>query len=89
MDLTILKRNGDIISVQYTHIFLALKIFTWYIHVTLSRIETKRLNSIDALKLRIFFDTEIVIGCDLAIKKKNLPSDPFFKAVNIKESMTV
>ena len=39
MDPTILKRNGDIISVQYTHIFLALKIFTWYIYVTLSRIE--------------------------------------------------
>ena len=29
---------------------------------------------------------EILIGQDLTIKKKNLPSDPFFKAVNIRES---
>ena len=29
---------------------------------------------------------EILIGQDLTIKKKNLPSDPFFKPVNIRES---
>ena len=29
---------------------------------------------------------EVMIGSDLSIKKKNLPSDPFFKAVDIKES---
>lgn len=29
---------------------------------------------------------EIMIGEDLTIKKKNLPTDPFYKAVNIRES---
>ena len=29
---------------------------------------------------------EVVIGSDLSIKKKNLPTDPFYKAVDIKES---
>ena len=29
---------------------------------------------------------EILIGSDLSIKKKYLPTDPFFKAVDIKES---
>ena len=29
---------------------------------------------------------EVVIGSDLTVKKKNLPNDPFFKAVNIRES---
>ena len=29
---------------------------------------------------------EVMIGSDLSIKKTNLPSDPFFKAVEIKES---
>ena len=29
---------------------------------------------------------EIVIGSDLSVKKKNLPNDPFFKAVTIRES---
>ena len=76
MDPTILKRNGDIISVQFTPIFLALKVFTWYFFVTLSRIET-----IFTMNVH-----EIMIGCDLTVKKKNLPSDPFFKSVIIKES---
>jgi hypothetical protein len=29
---------------------------------------------------------EVVIGSDLSVKKKNLPTDPFFKVVDIKES---
>ena len=29
---------------------------------------------------------EVKIGSDLSMKKKNLPTDPFFKAVEIKES---
>ena len=29
---------------------------------------------------------EVTIGSDLSMKKKNLPTDPFFKAVEIKES---
>ena len=29
---------------------------------------------------------EVVIVSDLSIKKKNLPTDPFYKAVDIKES---
>ena len=29
---------------------------------------------------------EVMIGSDLSIKKKNLPTDPFFKSVEIKES---
>ena len=29
---------------------------------------------------------EVMIGEDLTIKKKNLPSDPFYKAVNVIES---
>ena len=81
MDPTIHNRNGDIISVQYTPLILAIKIFSWYIYVTLSRIETKHLNLIVAMNVH-----EVMIGSDLTIKKKNLPSDPFFKAVNIKES---
>ena len=29
---------------------------------------------------------EVTIGSDLSMKKKNLPTDPFFKSVEIKES---
>ena len=29
---------------------------------------------------------EVMIGSDLSIKKKNLPTDPFYKSVEIKES---
>ena len=29
---------------------------------------------------------EILIGSDLSIKKKHLPTDPFYKSVQIKES---
>ena len=29
---------------------------------------------------------EVMIGSDLSMKKKNLPTDPFFKAIDIKES---
>ena len=82
MGPTMLKRNGgnNFSSAPLPHFRHAryfLDIFMSHYHQSLGKLSSLT----DAMKIH-----EVVIGSDLTVKKKNLPNDPFFKAVNIRES---
>ena len=72
-----LNQNDDTI----TELDLELRDVKLKLEEALSKIDGKLSPLVGALKVH-----EVFIGDDLVIKKKNLPSDPFYKAVLIKES---
>ena len=87
MKLHILRRNQDFCCCyllfdkwkQLRLMFCLLPFNTFDLELCLCHTNTVSLTG--AMQIH-----EVNIGSDLSMKKKNLPTDPFFKAVYIKES---